>query len=105
MSTSDFEFSFLEYAFLPALLLGLATTLIGSVLWARRAAIRDVALWGLAVLILAPLSLASIPINIHGWTATFIFVGFGAMLIGGLLLVFAAVRTLNGLRRGPTPSD
>ena len=102
-STSDFEFSFLEFVFLPALFLGLAAALIGSVLWARRAAVRDVCLWGLGVLIVAPLSIRLFPINIHGWTAMFLLVGLGAMLIGGLLLVFAAVRALIGLRRGPTP--
>lgn len=102
-STSDFEFSFLEFVFLPALFLGLAAALIGSVLWARRAAVRDVCLWGLGVLIVAPLSIRLLPINIHGWTAMFLLVGLGAMLIGGLLLVFAEVRALIGLRRGPTP--
>jgi hypothetical protein len=102
VSTSDFEFSFLEHAWLPALLLGMATTLIGSVVWAWRAAVHDVALCGFGIVILASLSLALIPINVHGWTAAFLFVGFGAMLIGGLLLIFAAVRTFNKHRRGAT---
>jgi hypothetical protein len=102
VSTSDFEFYFLEYAFLPTLLLGMATTLIGSVLWACRAPVREVALYGFGIVVLAPLSLAPIPINVHGWTAAFLFVGFGAMLIGGLLLIFAAVRTVNKHRRGAT---
>jgi len=102
VSTSDFEFSFLEHAWLPALLLGMATTLIGSVVWAWRAAVREVALYGLGTVILASLSLALIPINVHGWTAAFLFVGFGAMLIGGLLLIFAAARTFNKHRRRAT---
>jgi hypothetical protein len=102
VSTSDFEFSFLEHAWLPALLLGLATTLIGSILWAWRAAVREVALYGLGTVILALLSLALIPINVHGWTAACLFVGFGAMLIGVLLLILAAVHAFNRHRRRAT---
>ena len=102
VSTSDFEFYFLEHAFLPALLLGMATTLIGSILWAWRAPVREVALYGLGIVVLAPLSLALIPINVHGWTAAFLSVSFGAMLIGGLLLILAAVRTFNKHRRRAT---
>jgi uncharacterized membrane protein len=84
--------------FLPALMLGPLTTLIGSVLWAWRAAIRDVALYGLGIVILVPLALALIPINIHGCTAAFMFVGVAGTLIGGLFLVFAAVRAFNHRR-------
>jgi len=59
-------------------------------------------LYGLGTVILGSLSLDLIPINVHGWTATFLFVGFGAMLIGGLLLIIAAVRTFNKHRRRAT---
>jgi hypothetical protein len=98
VSTSDFEFLVLEHMFLPALLLGLVTTLMGSALWARRAMIRDVAAYGIGIVILAPLALTLIPINIHGWTAAFMLVGADAILIGGLFLIFAAIRTVNQRR-------
>jgi hypothetical protein len=97
-STTDFEFSFLSGASFPALLLGLITTSIGSILWAWYAAIRHVALYGLGIVILLPLGLAFIPVNIHGWTAVFLFVGWVGILIGGLFLLFAGVRALS--RRG-----
>jgi hypothetical protein len=100
---SDSEFNFLYRSYLPAFLLGLAATLIGSVLWARRAAINNVALWGLGILICGPLALSRLPINIHGWTANFLFVGFDAILIGGLFLIVAAVRAFKIHRGGVTP--
>jgi hypothetical protein len=94
VETQDFEFRFLSEIFLPVLALGLLTILTGSVLWAWRAVIRDLVLYGLGTLILAPLALALIPINIHDWTAAFMFVGAAGILIGSLFLVFAFVRAL-----------
>lgn len=92
MRTVDFEFQFLEFSFLPELMLGLLTTVIGSVRWAWHAQNRDVAAYGLAILFTAPVVLYAVPINIHGWTAVFMFVGLAAMLIGALFLLLAAVR-------------
>ena len=94
VSTSDFEFVFLEYASASALLLGLLSTIIGSCLWAWRAAIRDVALYGLGIFLIVPTVTQLIPINVDGWTGSFVLVEAAGMLIGILFLVFAAVRVL-----------
>jgi hypothetical protein len=94
VETRDFEFRFLSEMFLPVLALGLLTTLTGSVLWARRAAIRDLVVYGLGTIILIPLALALIPINVHDWTAVFMFVGLAGVLIGSLFLVFAFGRAI-----------
>ena len=94
VSTEDFEFRFLSDMFLPILALGLLTTLTGSVLWAWRAKIRDLVLYGLGTIIFVPLAVTLIPINVHGWTAAFMFVGVAGILIGGLFLVSAIVRAL-----------
>ena len=103
MTTIDFEFFFLERVFLPALILGLIVTLVGSILWGLHAPIRNVALWGLGIVVLVPLSLALIPINIHGWTMSLMLAGVGMTSIGGLLLIFAAVREFKKHRRGAIP--
>ena len=100
MNTQDFEFHFLEDTFLPVLMFGLVTMLIGSILWAWRATIRNVALYGFRIVISTALVLGLIPINIHGWTAAFMFVGVTAILIGVLFLILAAVRALNRYRNG-----
>ena len=94
VNTQDSEFRFLSDTFLPILMLGLLMTLIGSLLWAWRATIRDLVLYGLGIIILVPLALALIPINIHGWTAAFMFVGAVGILVGALFLVSAGVRAL-----------
>jgi hypothetical protein len=91
-SRVDFEWDFLEYTFLPVLLLGLLTTLIGSVTWARHAAIRRVTCFGFGIVILASLAFAIIPVNIHDWIAAFMIVFPITILLGVLLLLVAAVR-------------
>jgi hypothetical protein len=92
VSTSDFEFLFLERTFLPALLLGLLTTILGAGFWAWRAPTRDVAFYGFGIMVLVPVILHFIPVNVHGWTESFGLVGAAGMLIGALFLVFATVR-------------
>jgi hypothetical protein len=104
VTTTDFLFSFLDHVFLPILVIGLGMTFAGSVMWALRAAAGNVALIGLGILILSPSILEVIPINIHGWTAAFLFVGADAMLIGVLFLVLAAIRAFNNDQRKSTPS-
>jgi hypothetical protein len=98
VETQDVEFRFLSETFLPVLALGLLTTMAGSILWARRAAIRDLVLYGLGTIILVSLALKLIPINVHDWTAAFMFVGAAGILIGSLFLLFAIVRALVHLR-------
>ena len=89
----DREFFFLEYAFLPVLLLGLLATLVGSVMWAwRRASVSSLAASGRFITVLTLLASKAIPINVHGWTGSFIFVFLVSLLIGVLFVVFAAVR-------------
>ena len=94
VSTTDFQFRFLTDAFLPLLVLGLLTTLIGSLLWAWRAAIRDLALFGLGIIILMFMLLSQALISVHGWTGALLPVSAAGMLIGGLFLAFAVVRTI-----------
>jgi ABC-type glycerol-3-phosphate transport system permease component len=99
----DKEFVFLEYTSLPMVLLGLLTTVVGSTIWAwRRASVSSLVLSGAALAILTSLAAKLIPINIHGWTGSFMFVFVASLLIGVLFFVFAAVRFTSsrlGLRR------
>ena len=89
----DTEFVFLKYAFLPSLLLGLLATLVGSVIWAwRRTSVSSLASYGVVIAALTLLAAKLIPINIHGWTGSFMFVFSVSMLIGVLFVAFAAVR-------------
>ena len=89
----DREFLFLEYTSLPMVLLGLLTTVVGSMVWAwRQASVSQLAVSGAGIAILASLVAKLIPINIHGWTGSLMFVYVAFILIGMLFLVFAAVR-------------
>ena len=98
-STNDFEFLFLERTHFLELVVGLLITLIGGVLLAWRAAISEVASFGVGIVAVTVLTLATTPINIHGWTGALLFVGIPMILIGGLLLVVAAFRAFMQRRR------
>lgn len=89
----DREFFFLEYTFLPVFLLGLLATLVGSVIWAwRQTSVSSLASSGVIIATLTLLAAKLIPINIHGWTGSFMFVFLVSLLIGVLFFVFAAIR-------------
>jgi hypothetical protein len=89
----DKEFVFLEYTSLPMVLLGLVTTVVGSLIWARQqASVSRLAESGAAIAVLTFLAAKLIPIDIHGWTGSFMFVWVVSLLIGVLFFVFAAVR-------------
>jgi hypothetical protein len=89
----DKEFFFLEDVSLPMVLLGSLTTVVGSTVWAlRQASVSRLAVSGTVIVILTLLTAKLIPINIHSWTGSFMFVCVASLLIGVLFLVFAAVR-------------
>jgi hypothetical protein len=95
VSTQDFEFRFLSDLLVPVFMLGLLTMLIGSVLWAWCATIRDLSFYGFGIVILV-LALAFIPVHVnpHGWAMGFIPVGADGILVGGLFLILAAIRAV-----------
>ena len=95
VNTQDFEFHFLSDSLVPVFMLGLLTMLIGSILWAWRATIRDLSFYGVGIVILV-LALAFIPVHVnpHGWAMGFIPVGAEGILVGGLFLILAAIRAV-----------
>jgi hypothetical protein len=97
------EFFFLEYTFFPLLLLGLLVTIAGSMIWAwRTTSILSLASIGVVLILSSLLAANLVPINIHGWTASLVFVFVGSSLIGVLFVVLAFVRFASsrfGLRR------
>jgi peptidoglycan/LPS O-acetylase OafA/YrhL len=99
VATNDSQFSFPYDTSFPFMFFGLVAALFGAVIWWFRAKTSEILLDGLGVLMVTPLCLALIPMNIHGWTATFLFVGADATLIGVPLAVVAGVRGFIGYLR------
>jgi hypothetical protein len=93
---TDSEFYFLEFVYIPMLMLGLLASVIGSVNWAKRARLRNLVVTGLLIGTAALIAMKVSPINIHGWTGGLMFVFPTALLVGILFLIFAVVRFISG---------
>lgn len=91
-NTQNFEFSFLDHVSFPALAIGILLLCIGGVMWGRRASPAKVAIYGAVIAVLAFAGGWLTPINIHGWTASLMFVYTAIAILGIVLLFVAAAR-------------
>jgi len=96
ISTSDFQFAFLQDASLPTLGLGLLASIGGGIVWARRASAQGLIVVGVSVVILVAGSVDAVPVNIHSWTADLMFVYAAATVAGVAFFVLGLARIAGG---------
>lgn len=92
VGTDDWQFRFLQSAFIPCLLIGLLVTLVGSACWAWQSPVSTVAICGALLLPLALLARRLTPVNVHDWTESLDLSSAVAFFIGILFLFLAIGR-------------
>ena len=93
-STNDFQFAFLKYTWFPTLASGVVVTLIGSVLFFRRADAGEMITAG-AIGVGFPLAIIGFTtnfINVHDWTGILILVLPLSVIVGLVFLLVGFIR-------------
>ena len=93
---SDSEFYFLEFTYIPMLVLGLLASVVGSVNWAKRSPLPNLVVAGFLTSAAALVASKVSPFNIHSWSGVLMFVFPTALLVGIVFLIFAVVRFISG---------
>ena len=97
--TDDLEFLFLQYAFIPALMLGALGALVGGVIWALRASPPALGAWGISIAIISAIIPKVVSPNVHGWTETIVPVWFVLVVLSFTFILLGLARYLVGVVR------
>ena len=100
-STTDFEFTFLEYVWFPLLAFGLAVTGIGCFLFGRKARPKALAAWGIVGIAVPVMTDLIRPnaINVHTWSAIFLGPLLFSFVSGWIFIITGLVRFAIAGRR------
>jgi hypothetical protein len=96
----DAETSILDVTFLPALLIGVVSTLVGGVMWARRASVTMLFVLAIAIAVVIMAAVKFVPGNVHGWTAILGPVAGEFLLVALIFIVFGCIHLLRQRGRG-----
>jgi Flp pilus assembly pilin Flp len=96
----DAETSILESTFIPALLIGMVSTLVGGVMWARRASVTMLFVLAIAIAVVIMAAVKFVPGNVHGWTAIRGPVAGEFLLVALIFIVFGCIHLLRQRGRG-----
>jgi ABC-type Mn2+/Zn2+ transport system permease subunit len=100
-STSDFQFTFLEYMWFPVLAAGVVLTAIGCFLFGRKANPKTLAAWGIVGIAVPVMTDLFRPnaINVHTWTAIFLGPLLFSFVFGSIFIIAGLVRFVIARRR------
>jgi hypothetical protein len=100
-STTDFEFTLLEYAWFPLLVLGLVITGFGCFLFGRKASPKALTAWGVIGIAVPAMTDLFRPnaISVHTWTAIFLGPLLFSFVFGLIFIVTGLIRFAIAGRR------